>query len=160
MNIKNIPILIIGIMILWSCKSSKDSIASYYTYEIECLGVELDGSQTLRTWGSGKDKSDAIEQAKKNAVHTVLFKGVRAGKSGCETKPLVLEVNAEKKYAAYFNKFFKDGGSYKKFVNTKDENKDSRVKESNSSEVKYGITVRVLSPKLKKQLEKDGIIKQ
>ena len=26
---------------------------SDYEYEVECLGVELDGSQTLRIWGVG-----------------------------------------------------------------------------------------------------------
>ena len=27
----------------------------------ECMGIELDGSQTLRSYGTGRNKSDAIE---------------------------------------------------------------------------------------------------
>lgn len=50
--------------------------SAYYEYEVECLGVELDGSQTLRIWGVGRNKKDAVEQAKKNAVRIVLFKGM------------------------------------------------------------------------------------
>ena len=34
--------------------------------------------RTLRAWGRGKNRTDAIEQAKKNAVRDVLFKGVAA----------------------------------------------------------------------------------
>ena len=37
-------------------------------FEAECLGVEGDGSQTIRAYGFGKDKDDAVEQAQKNAV--------------------------------------------------------------------------------------------
>ena len=80
--------------------------SAYYEYDAECLGVELDGSQTLRIWGVGRNKKDAVEQAKKNAVRTVLFKGIHGGLSGCNTKPVILEVNAEEKYEDYFNAFF------------------------------------------------------
>ena len=31
---------------------------AFMTFETECLGIELDGSQTLRAWGKGKDKAD------------------------------------------------------------------------------------------------------
>lgn len=66
------------LLILAGC-SSKKSVSSYHSFESECLGVELDGSETLRAWGRGKNRTDAIEQAKKNAVRDVLFKGVVAG---------------------------------------------------------------------------------
>ena len=55
--------------------------SAYYEYDAECLGVELDGSQTLRIWGVGRNKKDAVEQAKKNAVRTVLFKVIHGGLS-------------------------------------------------------------------------------
>ena len=54
--------------------AAKKSVSSYHSFESECLGVELDGSETLRAWGRGKNRTDAIEQAKKNAVRDVLFK--------------------------------------------------------------------------------------
>ena len=46
---------------------------------IKCMGVELDGSQTLRVIGYGKNRADAKEQAMKNAVWTVVFDGIREG---------------------------------------------------------------------------------
>jgi hypothetical protein len=70
------------------------------------MGVEGDGSQTLKSWGNGRNRKDACEQAKKNAVKEVLFKGIIHGRSGCEQRPLVPEVNAEMKYENFFNSFF------------------------------------------------------
>lgn len=103
------------LLILAGC-SSKKSVSSYHSFESECLGVELDGSETLRAWGRGKNRTDAIEQAKKNAVRDVLFKGVVAGSRECSVRPLVTEVNAQERYASYFNDFFRDGGEYLKYV--------------------------------------------
>ena len=93
------------LLILAGC-SSKKSVSSYHSFESECLGVELDGSETLRAWGRGKNRTDAIEQAKKNAVRDVLFKGVVAGSRECSVRPLITEVNAQERYASYFNDFF------------------------------------------------------
>lgn len=137
--------------------------AAYSTYNVECLGVELDGSQTLRAWGLGKNKKDAVEQAQKEAVRTVIFKGIHEGISGCNTKPIIFEVNAEEKYEDYFNAFFKDGGEYLKYVSMEDEKKDGPFKKDKDKEksqhfVKYGITVRVLRSELKQRLETDNIL--
>lgn len=154
-------------MIASCCASvfSQTSASAYTDYGVECLGVELDGSQTLRCWGVGRNKKDAVEQAKKNAVRTVLFKGVRGGLSGCNTRPVVTEVNAEEKYEDYFNVFFMDGGEYAKYVSMKDEKrmnlfKKDKEKEKSRHFVKYGITVRVLRAELKKRLEGDNLLKK
>ena len=101
------------LILLTACKSTPTTIGSFYSYETECLGLELDGSQTLRVWGEGKNKSDAVEQAKKNAVRDVLFRGIRKGKEDCNLRPLMLETNVQEKYEDYFNAFFADGGEYK-----------------------------------------------
>lgn len=146
---------------LWA----QTSTSAYYEYEVECLGVELDGSQTLRAWGVGRNKSDAVEQAKKNAVRAVLFKGIRRGLAGCNTKPLIFEVNAEEKYEDYFNVFFLDGGEYSNYVSMKDEKRVSLFKKDKEKEkskhfVKYGVTVRVLRADLKKRLEGDNVLQK
>ena len=84
---------------LSSCSKHTTQIASsaaYANFETRCLGTEQDGSQTLRAWGKGVSKADAIEQAKKNAVADVLFKGIKDN-GPCNTTPLVLEVNARER---------------------------------------------------------------
>lgn len=142
---------------------AQTSTSAYYDYEAECLGVELDGSQTVRVWGVGRNKKDAVEQAMKNALRIVLFKGIQGGLKGCNMKPVVFEVNAEEKYEDYFNVFFKDGGEYSKYISMKDEKrvnlfKKDKDKEKSKHFVKYGVTVRVLRAELKKRLENDNIL--
>ena len=156
-------LLLIGIclMAFVSCKST--STASFYNHETECLDVEDDGSQTLKVWGSGNTRADAVEQAKKNAVRDVIFKAHFVGNGGCFDKPLLLEVNAQEKYEAYFNTFFKDGGEYRRFVSLKDERISSRINRkavSNKDAMTYSIVLRVLRTNLKQKLTEDGILKQ
>lgn len=133
--------------------------AQFAKFETECLGIEQDGSQTVRAWGTGRNRSDAVEQAKKNAVFDVLFKGVRGGSSECNLKPLVPEVNARERYEEYFDRFFADGGEYTKFVSAADEKLFSKGKQKNKIGSHFGVTVRVLRSELKAQLKSDGVIK-
>lgn len=146
---------------LGSCSKSVTSVPSSVAYtstETICMGVEHDGSQTLRVWGKGTTKADAIEQAKKNAVYDVLFKGIRST-GDCNKTPLVPEVNARERYAKYFNPFFSDGGEYLKFVKEETGNPASRMEAKGSSIYNYGIIVTVDREGLRDQLEKDGVLR-
>jgi hypothetical protein len=143
--------------------SAQKKTAGNYTYKTECLGVELDGSQTLKAWGNGRNRADAVEQAKKNAVRDVLFKGIQEGKQECNQKPLVFEINAQEKYEDYFNLFFADGGEYKNFISLRDErigDKINRDRKRNAESVTNGLVVRVLRSELKAKLIADKIVKQ
>ena len=146
-----------------SAQKKKASMAGEYKYESECMGVEGDGSQTLKAWGTGNSKNDAVEQAKKNAVRDVLFKGIRDGKSECNVKPVINEVNAQEKYEDYFNKFFSDDGPYKNFISMNDEpisvvgGKVSDRKRM-ADGVQYGVIVQVRRAELKQQMIKDNIL--
>lgn len=157
-----VSIAIAVIVSLYSCNHQR-RIAGNYTYTTECLGVELDGSQTLKAWGKGRNRTDAIEQAYKNAVRDVIFKGISKGNSECNMKPIVFEVNAQEKYEDYFNKFFADGGAYKEFVSEKDGSKYHidviKERKKAESQATYGIVVRVLRAELIAKMKKDGILK-
>ena len=141
---------------------AQKSIGGYYTYETECLGVELDGSQTVKSWGNGRNREDAIEQAKKNAIRDVLFNGIKKGKPDCNVKPVIFEVNAQEKYEDYFNKFFADGGEYDKFCSPKDGSKYHveviKDRKKAGSQETYGLIVRVLRADLKAKMKEDNII--
>src|SRR5688572_5726032 len=106
-DMKNIyTISVIALMFIISCGDPQKKIAGNYTYETECISTELDGSETIMAWGSGSNKNDAVEQAKKNGIRDMLFKGIRKGKSDCNQKPIIFEVNAQEKNEEYFRKFF------------------------------------------------------
>jgi hypothetical protein len=153
-------ITLIGTLVLMlsACSPQKQN-AGNYNYKTECLGVEMDGSQTVKAWGSGKNRSLALEQAKKNAVRDVLFNGIIEGKSDCEKRPVVPEVNAQLKYEPYFNKFFADGGEYKNFVSMKDEQIGSRDVKGARESITVGAVIRVLRNELKQKMTADGILK-
>lgn len=149
------------ISILMLCTLNAHSqMATFQKQVIECLGVEGDGSQTLRVTGTGRNKSDAVEQAKKDAVYAVIFTGIRSGMNGCDSRPLINEQNARDKYDEYFNIFFMDNGEYLKYVSMEDRKLRSNVKSKNKYFKNYRITVRVIRNELKARLKADGVIKQ
>lgn len=155
-------LIIMFFIAITSCSGQK-KLAGNYTYKSECMGVELDGSQTIKAWGNGRNRSDAVDQAKKNAIRDVIFFGINEGKSECNSKPLIFEVNAQDKYEDYFAKFFADGGEYKNFISLRDErifDKLSRDKKKARESVTHGMIVRVLRNELKAKLITDGIIKK
>lgn len=143
---------------LTGCKTPQTS--SFQSQEITCLGVELDGSQTVRVTGTGRNKADAIEQAKKNAVWAVVFQGIRGGMQGCDVRPLVNEANARDKYEEYWNIFFMDNGEYLKYVSSEDKKNRSNDKAKNKYSANYTTTVRVLRSELRARLRADNILKQ
>lgn len=130
----------------------------YARSSIRCMGVELDGSQTLRVQGYGRNRMDAKEQAMKNAVWTVIFDGIRDGAEGCNMRPLVTEVNAKERYEDYFNLFFADNGAYKEYVTLRDTKRRSGGRVKDKVGYAYDLTIRVLRPQLKARLKADNVI--
>jgi hypothetical protein len=133
-----------------------------YSFEIECMESELDGSITVKSWGNGKDFADAKDQAQKNAVDCVLFKGISDGKPGCPLSPMIQQPGVRERNKAYFAEFFKDGSGYTKFVSSKDEQKNGRKRKGKKEaieSVSYCFVVRVDVLGLENKLISDGIIK-
>jgi hypothetical protein len=145
-----------------SCGSTAMKGAGAYTYETECMGVEGDGSQTVKGWGSGRNREDAIEQAKKNGVRDVLFKGIRNGKPDCNMKPVLFDPNIREKKEDYFNAFFADEGPYKEFI-TGEDGSDLHFsviqgRKKAGDQVTYGVIIRVQRAKLKARMIQDQIM--
>lgn len=158
-------IYLIGILFLmlpFTGQSQKSKVKNYYQYNTECIGVEHDGTQTLKVWGKGRNRIYAIEQAKKNALYDVLFKGISAGSSACTTPPIVPEPNAREIYSDYFNAFFNENGPYREFITlpNKQLNKGiDRKRKATNNHVTLSMIIQVNKPTLTDKLKKDGIIK-
>ena len=155
---KKVFIILTIACLVYSC-SQPPRLATYQKQEIECLGVEGDGSQTLRVTGTGRNKADAVEQAKKDAVSAVIFKGIRGGLQGCDSRPLINELDARDKYAEYFDIFFLDRGEYSRYCSMEDRKLRSNDIQTNNTFSNYRITVRVLRSELRARLREDGILK-
>lgn len=146
---------------LTSCRGKQDITSSYslFKFETTCVSNNGDGTQTLRAWGTGPSIDVAIEQAKKNALNDVIFKGI-PGEKGCSQRPLVTEVNARERYEDYFDRFFADGGEYKNFVFETSSKDSSRIKSKGNSRENYGVIVTVKRSALRDQLRQDGVINE
>jgi hypothetical protein len=165
MNLKNLISLSL-IFLLFSytsdAQTKKQRAAAGYTisnYEVECMGTGMDGTQLIKVWGFGKKPDDAIYNAKKNAVHAIIFKGILGGKPGCMTRPLISKPGVEEQNREYFSSFFADGGRYLAFVSQTGDGKVDRIKVSNK-DYKVGIVVAVMHTQLRAELEAAGILKE
>lgn len=161
---KKIGFIGIFILLLFSVSISAQTrkqkkMAGYVmgNYEVECMGTGMDGTQLIKVWGYGKKPDDAAYQAKKNAVHAVIFKGINGGKPGCMTRPLVTKPGAEVQHSDYFNTFFSNGGHYLNFVSQTGDGTMDRIKVS-KKQYKVGIVVAVKHADLRRELETAGII--
>ena len=120
------------------------------------LNTELDGSITVRSYGDGKRHKDAREQARKNAVYEIMFKGLQA--NGHTIRPLVTEANAYERHEAYWGTFFADGGTYSQFATSEDEKFTAKKRDHGRTQNIHGAVVRVKRGELKAKLIADGII--
>lgn len=151
---------VLALFLFSSCSTQK--ISGHYTYETTCLGNELNGNLRLKSWGTGYTKAEAIEMAKKTALRTVLFEGIRNGQSDCGFRPLIVEVNALEKHEDYFNSFFANGGLYTNFTSPVERQYTSKLfgKRTENMDIAYEVVLRVYKSELKKQLIIDNILNQ
>ena len=148
----------IALLSLTGCKTREVTTTAYHGYTTECLGKSMDGSQTLRVWASGRNRADAIEQAMKKAVYDMVFSGIQAGNGECNAYPIVDEANARKKYEAYFDLFFADGGDYKEYVSMANQNRSSIQRFQGDGTQTFGIIVTVYRSALRQRFVNDNII--
>lgn len=134
-------------------KANKDT--KQWRYEIECAGTGTPGTYLVKVWSYSKKEATATNQAVKNAVHGVIFKGV-AGTTGCATqRPMVKDPSVEYSKADFFDKFFADGGDFQKYGSVVGVPEVMKV----GKEYKVGVTVSVFKDNLRNTLQDAGIIR-
>lgn len=141
------------------CSKKLADTGSYFHTRTEYLNSAGDGSVTVRAYGMGKTREDAVEQACRNAVSDVLFEGVQIPGNTILSRPLIREINAREKYQYFFNPFFADGGQYRRFVSLEDRRPKSDGVKTNSVQQRYAVTVRVLRAELQQYLIEHHIVK-
>lgn len=156
--ISNILIVMV-LSVLASCGSKEKVVqtAAYREQPTECLGKAMDGSLTLKVWAKGTSRMEAIREAKKKVISEVLFQGI-AGSGDCNTYPVVDAPNARTQHEQYFNKFFSDGGGFKKFVDEVEKRSEADNFQGANSQQVYGVVLKVDRPALKQRMQKDKII--
>ncbi|MDR2814570.1 MAG: hypothetical protein LBB79_07975 [Prevotellaceae bacterium] len=151
-------------LIVAACGAAKkvaDTDTKQWRYELEAVGVGVQGTYQVKVWSYSKDAGVAIEQAKKNAVHGIIFKGFAGIRGVPSQKPLVSTPSADSERKDFFEPFFADGGGYMKFVNLSNNGAiapGDRIKIG--KEYKIGVVVLVNVAALRKELENAGIVKK
>ena len=141
-------------------KKKADKDTKNWRYEIEAVQQGVAGTYLIKVWSYSKKPDVAIDQAKKNAVHGIIFRGY-AGKDRVPGQsPLTNNPNIEEEKADFFDAFFADGGKYMKFVSlTNDGAVAAEDRMKVGKEYKIGVLISVRKEELRKDLENAGIIK-
>ena len=140
-------------------KANKDTYN--WRYELEVVATGVQGTYQVKVWSYSKKAETAIEQAKKNAVHGIIFRGFPANGRVQGKKPLSRNPNLEMEHEDFFKDFFAQGGKYLKFVSVVNNGAiapGDRIKIS-KKEYKIGVAISVDVNSLRKDLEAAGIIK-
>ncbi|MBB78211.1 MAG: hypothetical protein CL844_04340 [Crocinitomicaceae bacterium] len=141
-------------------KADKETVA--WRYELEAVATGVSGTYQVKVWSYSRNVETAMEQAKKNAVHGIIFKGFPDKGDVKGQKPIATNPNIDEQNKDFFEEFFKTGGGdYMKFVTLANNGQiapQDRIKIS-KKEYKIGIVVSVNKSELRKYLEKAGIVR-
>jgi hypothetical protein len=147
--------LLLFVAVLASCKSKlKPRELGAYEYKTSCV-ANNNGTLILTAYGKGPDKATCQNDALKNAISDVVFKGIFEGNTTCHQPPILGRVNAMIENQDYFKSFFADGGKYKQYASIYDEAR------SQSRSKKIRKLDRVLNHALDFQVavDRDGLVK-
>lgn len=155
MNKLLLSLSLIALCALAGCKTPK---INPYNYEASCMGTGADGLQLLKVYSYGENTSAAVAQAKKNAVHAAIFKGIPG--QGCSNFALLKEPGAQERYKAYFEDFFSPNGAYLRFVSiSNDGSIDPTERTVVGGQVKVGVSIVLQYAALRTYLEQEGIVR-
>lgn len=143
-------------------KRQADEATMAWNYEIEQVGTGKSGSVIVKVWSVSKKPEVAAEQAKKNAVHGIIFKGVPEQNRLPSKQPLLKDANGYENNQVFFDEFFSTGGAYMRFVTltTNGALNAEDILKINKKEYKVGVQVTVSYDELRKYLEQNRVTKR
>jgi hypothetical protein len=102
--------IVISSLILFSFSSNNRN------YQTECVTIETDGYVKIKIWNTKKGAKYKPEQARKDAIHALLFSGI-AGSNGCSTQPPILNKSEEhENFKTIEKSFFSKKGKWSMFT--------------------------------------------
>ncbi len=163
---KLVQILAIAVMAyaFMGCSAKKEMEATYsseHNIEADIVSVGTDGTKMIKAWGFGKNPELALIHAKRNAVKAAVFHGFAAGGGSAKVGPIVKDESAKTKHKEFFDEFFKTGGKYLQYVNSKNVGMPSgkdRLKMKKG--YKVAATVSIEFSDLRKYLEDQGVARR
>lgn len=86
------------------------------TYQTECVTLGTDGYVSIKIWDTKKGAKYKPEQARRDAIHAILYSGISGG-SSCTTQPPILKKSEEQESFKVIEKsFFSKKGKWSMFT--------------------------------------------
>ena len=147
-------------MILTSCSSSKKMAVSVRQYEVETLGVGVDGTYLIKVTDYFKttDEKLYLDGLKKDAVHCVIYNGVPAGNGSMKQPALRTNDTRIEGNEKALNDFFEQK-LYLDFINSVVNSSKTITKIKGSKDYKISVGISVNKDELRKYLIDNDIIK-
>lgn len=103
-------ILVINTLLLFSIEGKSQE------YQTECVTMNTDGFVTIKIWNTKKGARYKAEQARMDAIHSILFSGV-SGRNGCNTQPPIInKLEEQNNFKTIEKSFFAKKGLWSKFT--------------------------------------------
>lgn len=143
-------------------KKKADEATAAWNYEIDQVATGKQGSVIVKIWSNSNKPEVAAEQAKKNAIHGTIFKGIPEKDRIPGKRPMIKEANGYDTHKAFFDQFFSEGGAYMRFVTltTNGLLEPGDVLRVSKKEFKVGVQITVSFDELRKYLEQNDVIKR
>ncbi len=142
------------IIILFNICASFQSANGYQT---ECVNIGIDSYVTIKIWDVQKGPKYTLQQAQKDAIHSIIFSGI-SGNNGCIAQPPILNKKEDLENFQNIEKsFFDQKGMWSIF--TKGSATETTIPSSIGSKNWKVYQVTVSTKELRKYLEEQKIIK-
>ncbi len=154
-SLKNLAIIAVAALAISGCSSKKEvSTSAYQPQPTQSVGYNADGTRTLVVTERGRDRKEAVENARRKAVYEVTFYGVQGTTANTSAYPIIDSPTVREQHPKYFDKFFGNGGRYEKYAKVEGSAKELQ----GDGFVTVTVTVKVNTIKLRKQFVDDNII--
>jgi hypothetical protein len=170
--------LFIILMIALAFGACKPTAQLSNDYEVRAMGQGKQGTTLVKVYSYGETVEDAVERAKMDALHALLFKGIPGSNNA---KPMITDPMVEQEGNDYFRRFFgidtwifrKNAKSNRKMAYTQSsapyklfvqQSSDGSVSSRDTQKVpggyKVGVVVSLNHQQLRRKLEQDGMVRK
>jgi hypothetical protein len=127
------------------------------SYQTECVSLGADGYVTLKIWDTRKGANYSPKQARKDAIHAILFSGI-AGANGCSTQlPILNKTEEQEAFTGISKSFYAKKGKWTIFTRSSSVETTLPSLISNKNWKVYQVSVS--KNELRRYLEDQKIIK-
>jgi hypothetical protein len=85
-------------------------------YQTECVTIETDGYVIIKIWDTKKGAKYNSEQARKDAIHAILFSGISGGNDCTTQTPILNKTEEQENFKTIENSFFAKKGKWSMFT--------------------------------------------